>query len=131
MRTVCNKLPLLFICLFFSFSSSALSDDSQRGTQSIHLIFRVLGWKPKDAIGIKYPRRVSKDQMKADMDALAQAHGWKYFENSLDITSEDGKTIAWRGGPLSEKQFLAAFFTLNFQAVHEQFYDYERVVRDM
>jgi len=131
MRMICNKLPFLFICLLLSLSSSALSDDSQRETESIHLIFRVLGWKPKDAIGAKYPRRVSRDQVKADLDALAQIHGWKYFENSLNITSEDGKTTGWRGGRFSRKQTFAAFFSLNFQAIREQFKDYENITIDI
>ena len=97
----------------------------------IHLTFRVLGWQPNEAIGIKYPAKVSKEQIQADMAALAQAHSWTYSEKPLEITYEKGDKVAWRRGRLSEKHRLDTHFTLNFQVLREQFSSAEHIIIDV
>jgi len=119
---------IISLCLLIFVSSNASSQESSDAGKSIHLIFSVLGWQPQDTIEIRYPERVSTAQMQADMAALAQIHSWKYFENTLEISQEDDKQVAWQHGMLSEKRHLAAEFTLNLQAVREQFPNTENIV---
>lgn len=126
-----KKLLILSLSLFVSLSSNSYSEESPIAGESIHLTFNVLGWQPKDAIGIKYPASVSKARIQADLSALAQVHGWEYSANALKIRYEDGKKVAWQGGRLSDKQRLATTFTLNFQAVREQFPNAESITIDM
>ena len=108
-----------------------MSQEASDTDNSIHLTFRVLGWQPNDVIGIKYPSKISKEQMQADMEVLAQAHGWKAFNSDLDITYEHGKKTAWKSGKISRKQHLSTDFTLNFQTLREQFPDAESIIIDL
>ncbi len=126
-----KKILYFCLCFLFFFSNNALSQESPDTRESIHLTFKVLGWQPKDTVGIKYPGRVSKERIQGDLSALAQAHGWRYFENALEIAYEKGNKVAWQGGVLSEKQHLAAHFTLNFQKLREQFQDAESIIIDI
>ena len=108
-----------------------MSQESSDTQASIHLTFRVLGWQPNEAIGIKYPANVSKQQIQSDMAALAQAHGWTYSEKSREIKYEKGDKVAWQEGRLSEKHRLDTHFTLNFQVLREQFPGAERIIIDV
>ncbi len=126
-----KKISIFFLCFLLFFSNSSLSQERLDIGESIHLTFKVLGWQPKDAVGIKYPGRVSKERIQGDLSALAQAHGWRYFENALEITSEKGNKVAWQSGVLSEKQHLAMHFTLNFQKLREQFQDADSIIIDI
>ncbi len=126
-----KKISIFFLCFLLFFSNSSLSQERLDIGESIHLTFKVLGWQPKDTVGIKYPGRVSKERIQGDLSALAQAHGWRYFENALEIAYEKGNKVAWQGGVLSEKQHLAAHFTLNFQKLREQFQDADSIIIDI
>lgn len=108
-----------------------MSQEASDAENSIHLTFRVLDWQLNDAIGIKYPSNASKEQMQADMAALAQVHGWKAFNSDLEITYEHGKKTAWKSGKISKKRHLSTDFTLNFQALREQFPDAESIIIDL
>ncbi len=122
-----------FFCIgFFLFlGNNSISQESSETGTSVHLMFRVLGWQPNEAIGIKYPANVSKEQIQADMAALAQAYGWTYAEKSLEIRYKNGRKVAWQEGALSEKQRLARNFVLNLQVLHEQFHNADSIVIDI
>ncbi len=122
-----------FLCIgFFLFlSNNSMSQEASDTGNSIHLMFRVLGWQPNEAIGIKYPANVSKEQIQADLAALAQAHGWTYSEKSLEIKYENGDKVAWQGGRLSEKHRLDTNFRLNFQVLRDQFSGAKGIIIDV
>ena len=125
------KILILCLCFLIFLSRSSMSEKSPTTGNAIHLTFRVLGWQPHEAIGIKYPDSVSKEQIQADMAALAEAQGWKSSEKSLEIKYEKGRKVGWQRGAFSEKHRLTTDFTLNFQALREQFPDAESIVIDI
>jgi hypothetical protein len=88
---------LFQLCVyFFIFAiSTAISQDTSSAEKSVHLTFRVLGWQPKEALGIKYSEPVPTTQAQADVAALAEVHGWIYAENDLQVSYE--KAIAFSG----------------------------------
>ena len=112
-------------------SNNSGSQESSDTGNTIHLMFRVLGWQPNEAIGIKYPANVSKAQIQADLSALAQSHGWTYSEKSLEIKYENGNKVAWQVGNLSEKQRLDTHFRLNFQVLRDQFSNANGIIIDV
>ena len=126
-----KKISIFGLCLFVSLSGIILGKESPSAGKSIHLTFRVLGWRSEDVIGIKYFGPVSKEQIHADTNALALAHDWTYFENTTEITSEKGAKITWQSGSLSETQSLAKNFTLNFQVLRELFPNAESIIIDI
>ena len=127
-----NKMiSILFIGFFLFLSRNSMSQETSDTRASIHLTFRVLGWQPHEAIGIKYRAKVSKEQIQADLAALAQAHGWTYSEKSFEITYEKGDKVAWQRGKLSEKDRLDTHFTLNFEVLREQFSSAEHIIIDV
>ena len=122
---------VLFLCCFLFFSNIAFNQELPPSAKSIHLTFKVLGWQSNEAIGIKYSGRISKKQMQTDMAVLAEAHGWRYTENSFEIKYEEGKKVAWQNGALSRKHRLTTDFILNLQRLREQFSDTESIVIDL
>ena len=108
-----------------------MSQEASDTENSIHLTFRVLGWQPYEAIGIKYSEHASKKQIQTDMAALAAAHGWKYTESTPEIKYEKGRKITWQHGALSEKRHLNTDFRLNFQVLREQFPYAESIIIDI
>jgi hypothetical protein len=124
---------LFQLCVyFFIFAiSTAISQDTSSAEKSVHLTFRVLGWQPKEALGIKYSEPVPTTQAQADVAALAEVHGWIYAENDLQVSYEKGDRVFWQLGKLSEKEKFDTDFTLNFQALREQFSDADRIIIDI
>ena len=122
---------VLFLCCFLFFSNISVNQGLPPPTKSTHLTFKVLGWQSNEAIGIKYSGGISKKQMQADMAALAEAHGWRYTENSFEIKYEKGQKVAWQNGALSRKHRLTTDFMLNLQTLREQFSDTESIVIDI
>ena len=121
----------LSVCFFIFAISTAISQDTFSVEKSVHLTFRVLGWQPKEALGIKYSERVPTTQAQADIAALAEVHGWIYAENDFQVSYEKGDRVFWQLGKLSEKEKFDTDFTLNFQALREQFSDADRIVIDI
>ncbi len=126
-----KTISILSVCFFIFSISNALSQNISSAGISVHLTFRVLGWQPNEAIGIKYTGQVSKQQIRTDLQALKEAHGWAYSENDLEIRYEKGERVIWQRGKLSKKHYLNTNFTLNFQALREQFPDAERIIIDI
>ena len=126
-----KTISILSVCFFIFSISNALSQNISSARKSVHLTFRVLGWQPNEAIGLKYTGQVSKQQIRTDMEALKKAHGWTYSENDLEIKYEKGERVIWQRGKLSEKHYLNTNFTLNFQTLREQFPDAERIIIDI
>jgi STE24 endopeptidase len=118
-------------CLFLLLFLIALGNDHQKTDREIHLIFRVLDWKLESVIGIEYPGKVPRKQAEGDIIALAQLHNWKFFDESLDVYQENGRTLAWLVGLLSQKHLLSTSFTLNFQVVRKLFHGYETIIVDI
>jgi len=125
------KTIIFCLCFFLFLSSLSVGDQSLAHGNTIHLTFRVLGWQPYEAIGIKYSEQVSKEQTQADIAALAAAHSWKYAESTPKIKYEKGRKITWQHGALSEKGHLKTDFRLNFQVLREQFPYAESIVIDI
>ena len=121
----------LSVCFFVFAIGTAIGQDTSSTEKSVHLTFRVLGWQPKEALGIKYSERVPKTQAQADIAALAEGHGWVYAENDFQVSYEKGERVFWQLGKLSEKEKFDTDFTLNFQALREQFSDADRIVIDI
>jgi len=70
-----KKILILSLCFLIFLRNNSFTKDSPSIGKSIHLTLRVLGWQPREALGIKYQGSVSKKQIQADMEALAEAHG--------------------------------------------------------
>ena len=126
-----KKISILSLSLYIFLSVSASSQELPATNQSIRLTFGVLGWRAYDVIGIKYPGHVSKGQIQADIEALAEAHGWTYSKNALEIKYENGQKVAWQRGKFSEKHRLETHFTLNFPVLCKQFSDFETILIDI
>ena len=116
-----SKTVIFCLCFFLFLSRLSVGNPPPAAENTINLTFRVLGWQPYEAMGIKYSEQVSKEQIQADIAALAAAHGWKYAERTPEIKYEKGKKITWQHGTLSEKGHLKTDFKLNFQVLREQF----------
>lgn len=126
-----SKTVIFCLCFFLFLSRLSVGNPPPTAENTINLTFRVLGWQPNEAIGIKYPAKVSKEQIQADMVALAEAHGWTYSEKSLEIKYENGDKVAWQVGRLSEKHRLDTNFRLNFQVLRDQFSDAKGIIIDV
>lgn len=126
-----KKNLILSLCLSIFLGINASSQDLSTTGQTIHLTFRVLGWRSEDVIEIKYPEDISKERIQVDMKALAEVHNWTYSENSVEIIYEKGSKVALQHGKLSEKDQLDTNFTLNFQTLGRQFLDFETIIIDI
>lgn len=126
-----KKISILFLSSLILFTTNSGSDENTAAGKSIHLTLRVLGWQPMEIIGIKYSEPVSKEQIQADLKALAEVHGWGYSGHALEIKHEHGKKLGWQGGNFSERYHLDTNFTLNFQAVRSYFSDADSIIVDI
>lgn len=126
-----KKTSVFLLCFSIFLSHNASSQKSFSTGESIFLTFKVLSWQTQDVIEIKYSGSVPTERIKNDMEALAKAHGWRYSENSFEVTYENSDKIGQQCGEFSEKHRFFTNFTLNFQNIREQFQDFETIIIDL
>ena len=126
-----TKTLIFSLCFLIFLSNNSIGEKLPTTGNAVHLTFRVLGWQPNEAIGIKYSYRISREQMQDDMTGLIEAQGWKSSETLIKIKYEQGKEVAWQRGDFSEKHRLTTDFTLNFQVLRELFPNAESIVIDI